>query len=354
MSRSAAVPLLGFLLLAAGAPVPAPASSDGSSLPGWAGPDLAAARALTARTDRPVLVLVRRAACVPCDHLETLLTGDPRIAPLTEPFVRVRLSLDDPAGLAVARSLAATRIPGVVLLGPEGKEATRRSGQVERAWLVEQLQIVARRHLAERLPVEPSQAEIQASLERLLEWGDREGAATLRGLLRGDATAAGAAPPPVTLPDRAAAQARLAGLAPRLATVVDPARARGLAHEAALELEASGHTDLALKAYEVALDRLDVDPVTNARAGFMAARHRMELEPVRRRLMAARGLLPESLPLCLALVRVAEASGRIYQAFHIAEAAAVYAPDDAWAALELRRLRLLVRLKSPRGARDPA
>ena len=334
-------------------PASVSATGTGAGLPpGWAGPDLDAARKLAARTDRPILVLVRGPACAPCDTVEEILTEDAVVAALTEPFIRMRVSTGDEAGRAVAAYLDAGTLPTVVLLGPEGKIATRKSRRIKRAWLVEQLQVVARRHDRPRTPPSPGLDAILASLARLEEWGDRDGAQRLALRLEDTefAPAAGSVPvPPKPMPGLET----LDDLNAHLDALEDPARLRAAAHAAALRLEDEGRPGLSLAAYSRVLERLTNDPLTEARAGFLAARHGLRVDDVYRKLVEARDVSPDSVPLLMALCRVAEESHRLYQAYHAVEAATVYAPDDAWLALELHRLRLLVRLQRHRTERSP-
>ena len=94
--------------------------------------------------------------------------------------------------------------------------------------------------------------------------------------------------------------------------------------------------------------------LSEARAAFLASRQNLPLEPVLANLAQARQDTPGHLGVLMAEARVAEQLGRIFRAFHSVEAAAVYAPDDAWIALEYHRLRLMIRLSSRHISRDPA
>lgn len=342
--------IAGLALLLAGS-VAAPEDLS----PGWAGPDLAAAEERARKTGQPLLVLVRRPQCVPCDNLERWLTEDPEIARLTRPFIRLRIDIHDPAARSAAARLGARVVPAVILLGPGGMEATRRQRHVKRSWLVEQLQVVAFRHGRARSRPSPSAEDLLASLRRLQEWGDLEGAARLRDhLSAADLPASGAAaraPSPSPPPRPVATRRDIDDL---LDQEDDPAALRRAAFELSRWLEERGNARMALHALMGALERIGADPVTRARAGFLAARRRIRLEPTRQELMAARRRVPDSVPQLLALARVAETSGRLYQAYHAAEAAAVYAPGDAWVALELYRLQLLIHLNSRKtGSRAP-
>ena len=71
---------------------------------GWAGADLGEARRVAWETGRPILVFATEPACAACDALERLLLEDDEIAPLCEPFLRIRLDrADDRARLALRR-----------------------------------------------------------------------------------------------------------------------------------------------------------------------------------------------------------------------------------------------------------
>jgi hypothetical protein len=335
--------------------LPAPVLATGAEdrqLPGWAGPDLDAARRLAVRMDRPILVLVRGPSCAPCDTVEETLTEDPVVAALTEPFIRMRVSTGEEAGRAVAQYLDAQKLPTVLLLGPEGKIATRKSRPIERAWLVEQLQIVARRHDRPRTPPSPGPEEVLASLARLEEWGDKDGARRLALRLE-DAEFVPAARQLRVPPEPTPGLETVDDLNAHLDALEDPARLRAAAHAAALHFEEEDRPGLALAAYSRVIEQLAIDPLTEARAGFLATRHGLRLDDVYRKLAEARMVSPDSVPLLMALCRVAEETHRLYQAYHAAEAAAVYAPDDAWINLELHRLRLLVRLQKHRTERSP-
>ena len=122
-----------------------------------------------------------------------------------------------------------------------------------------------------------------------------------------------------------------------------------------MAFEAAGQPAVGLQALQIAAGRLPgTHALLEARAGFLAERHDLDLEATRIRLVQARLAEPRSLPLLLALARVAEARGRLYQALHALEAAAAYEPSEAWTGLELQRVRLLVRLRQKdRGAPTP-
>ncbi|MFQ5719012.1 MAG: thioredoxin family protein [Acidobacteriota bacterium] len=322
--------------------------------PGWAGPDLAAAERLARETGQPILVLVRQPRCVPCDDLERLVTEDPQFVPLIRPFIRMRIDLHDEAGGRAAEALGVKTVPAILFLGPGGLEATRREKRIERSWLSEQLQVIARRHGSSHPVPAPDAAALRASLDQLMSWGDRDGAARLRARLE---ERAGEATPPAAMA-RANPKNRSIATAADVDRFLDqqgdPATLRRAAFDLATDLDRRGDPGVALHALESALHRLGLDPLTAARAGFFAARSGIRVEEMRQTLMAARRRDPRSVPQLLALARLAESSGRLYQAFHALEAAAIYSPEDAWVAMELYRLQLLVHLDSRRSKRpDP-
>ncbi len=111
---------------------------------------------------------------------------------------------------------------------------------------------------------------------------------------------------------------------------------------------------MSLQAYRLTVDRLLSDPLSESRAAFLAARHNLGLPQVLSRLEAVRLAEPGNVAVLMAEARVAEELGRVFKAFHAVEAAALYAPEDAWVQLELHRLRLVVKLRSRDLIRDPA
>jgi hypothetical protein len=331
-------------------PAPDSVRAAGVPAPGWAGPDLFKAIHLATESGQAILVLYRQADSTDSDALERLLTLDPQIAPLTEPFLRLRLSGGDPHAAPAIAYLRLQAAPAVVLLGPGGREATRLEGRIDRLWLFEQLQIVARRTAPLPNEVRADAEGLRRSLGALEDWGDREGIVILKQRLGENAPAAdqaAAVPPAESLPRTEA------DVLHRLASVAEPALVREEARRLAESLEDAGEVRLALLAYNTAEDRLGTDPLLESRAAFLAARHGLDLESVQERLAEGRRRHPSSLPELMALARVAERSGRLYLAFHTLETASIYAPDDAWVALELQRLRLLVRLRGRDFERDP-
>ena len=326
------------------------ASEPQSVVPlGWAGADLGDARRVAWETGRPILVLVTKPECAPCEALERLLLEDDEIAPLCEPFLRVRLDVGDPRAATALAEFRPTELPVILLLGPAGREATRREGRIERAWLVEELLIVARRHAPAQDPPQPDPAALRASLIHLEDWGDVRGALRLRERLAEPQQAVAATRSPnAPLPDEST-------FAARFEAAGGPDAIVRLASELAMAFEAAGQPATGLHALQIAAGRLpETNALLEARAGFLAERHDIELEATRVRLLQARLSEPRSVPLLLALARVAEARERLYQALHALEAAAAYEPSDAWTALELQRVRLLVRLRlKDRGAPTP-
>ena len=347
---AATLPLL-VLLLALPAETP---GGDAPLPPGWAGADLATAQAMAAGSRRSVLIFTRQQNCKQCDQVEQWLTADPEITPLTEPYIRLRLSLDDPEGQAAATLLKIPTAPTLLILGPDGMEATRQAGSIPRAWLVEKLQIAVRRHQPDGDQEPPSLDSLRASLEQLVTWGDLSGAEQLRERLarRGDGVYP--ASNSILAPETNLEIDTHNDLADRLARVEDPTEFRAQAHEIALALEQEGRPGMSLAAYRLAVDRLMVDPMSEARAAFLAERQKLPLELHLKRLAEVREAHPGSVPILLAQARLAEATGRVFMAYHSVETAMVYAPDDVWVILEHRRLRLLVRLRSRGMDRDPA
>jgi hypothetical protein len=332
---------------------PSFAAGDDSLPPGWAGADLATAQAMAAGSRRSVLIFTRKQNCIPCDRVERWLTADQQITPLTEPYIRLRLSLDEASGQVAATLLKIPTAPTVLILGPDGMEATRQAGDISRSWLVEKLQIAVRRHQPDSDHEPPTAAALAASLERLLDWGDLQGAEQVRRRLDLTGTTVHPAHNSVLVPETNLEIDTLSDLADRLALVEDPSEFRNEAHEIALALEREGRAGMSLAAYRLAVDRLTVAPLSQARAAFLAERQNLPLEVHLQRLAEERAARPDSVSVLMAQARLAETLGRIFMAYHAVEAAMVYAPDDAWVNLEHRRLRLLVRLRSRGMERDP-
>jgi hypothetical protein len=346
-------PCIPLLLLALTLPA-AGADGEASSGPGWAGADLDTAQALAASSRRPVLVFTQARDCVSCDQVEHWLTADPQIMPLTEPYIRLRLSLDDPEGQIAATLLKIATAPTVLILGPDGMEATRHDGVIPRSWLLEQLQIIVRRHQPDVDPTPPDAPALLASMDRLLDWGDLHGAEQLRERLALTGNHVQAARQPGLVPEANLEIDTVMDLTDRLDRLDDPAELRAEAHLLALALEREGRAGMSLAAYRHAVERLTVDPLSVARAAYLAARQNLPLEAHLQRLNRARKVTPDSVAVLMAQARLAEVAGRLYLAYHAAEAAMVYAPTDAWVTLEYHRLRLLIRLRSRRMERDPA
>ncbi|MFQ5766412.1 MAG: thioredoxin family protein [Acidobacteriota bacterium] len=343
--------LLSLPVAGVGAVPPSLANPSAPVPSGWSGADLSRALRQARQTHQPLLLFIRKESCPSCARAASLLTRDPGIRRLTLPFLRLWVSLNQEDGARLGRQFKITRVPAVLLLGPGGHVATRQEGAVVRAWLEEQLAIVARRHAPLTSAPHPDTSALLASLRRLQEYGDRQGAGEIRRRLR---TSGRTRPAPALLDVEGAVGGveTEADLREILSRVDDPARIRALSFRLSTDLEDRGHSELALEALEMAAERLGLDPLTEARAAFLASRHKLRLVERRLRLMDLRKLAPRSLPLLLALIRVAEQTDHLFQAFHVAEAAAVYQPDDAWASLELHRLRFLVLIKS-HTAHDP-
>jgi hypothetical protein len=350
MIRQASMLVLLFSLLVASA---ATAETESVLPPGWAGADLASAQSLAASSRRPILIFVRRKSCPPCDRIEQWLTSDDQITPLTEPYIRLRLSLDEVEGQAAATLLKVPSAPTILILGPDGMEATRQAITISKSWLVELLQITIRRHQPDTDLAPPTPNALRASQKHLLLWGDLQGSDQIEERL--------------ALANKKLHPARQSGmvaesdleidtptdLTDRLANIDDPTDLRRETHVLALQLEQEGRAGLSLAAYRYTVDRLTVAPLSAARAAFLAERQNLPLELHLQWLAEAREISPSSLPVLMAQARLAERTGRIYMAYHAVEAAMVYAPDDAWIRLEHYRLRLLVRLRSRSLERDP-
>jgi len=324
---------------------------DGKTAPGWAGADLAQAQILARETNQPILVFARSEDCPPCDRVEERLTQNDKIVPLTRPYIRLVLSTSEPQGRAAAALLGITVTPTVLILGPEGMEAIRGEKRISTAWLAEQLQVITLRHQELASQPAPTPAALRSSLTRLLQWGDLAGAEQINGRLGAEQPQA-AKQAIEALPElpEISTQAELEALLDRLD---DPGEIRRTAHDLALALESQGRPGMSLAAYDHIIQRLSEDPLSEARAAFLAVRQGLPLANRLRRLETARAENPQSLALLMATARVAEEMGRLYKAYHAVEAAAVYAPEDAWITLERHRLRFLVQLKSRKLAREP-
>lgn len=319
---------------------------------GWAGADLAQAQILASRTRRPILVFARSDDCLACDRVEKRLTLNSDIVPLTEPYIRLLLSTAEPQGAATAVLLGITLTPTVLILGPDGMEAIRSEQRISSAWLMEQLQVITRRHQEREADAAPSAAALGRSLALLLDWGDLAGVERIHVRLAGEETQA-TQQRTDALPGthEISTQADLATLLDRLD---DPGEMRRETHLLALALEQEGRPGMSLAAYHHIIARLAVDPLSEARAAFLATRQRLPLAGILARLDSARAADPRSVPILMAIARVAEEMGRIYKAFHALEAAALYAPADAWITLELHRLHLLVQIRSRKLVHEPA
>ncbi len=319
---------------------------------GWAGADLAQAQILARQTRRPVLVFVRSDDCLSCDRVEEKLTLSLDVAPLTEPYIRLLISTAEPQGEAAAALLGITSLPTVLILGPDGMEAMRSEKRISSAWLMEQLQIITRRHEEKEAAPAPSPAALRRSLALLQEWGDLAGVERVGVRLDGEgirATRQKTASPARTY--EISTQADVAALIDRLD---DPGEMRREAHLIALALEQEGRPGMSVAAYHHMVATLVEDPLSEARAGFLAARNGLPLAGVLARLEEAREATPRSVPILMAIARVSEELGRIYRAYHALEAAALYAAGDAWVTLELHRLQFLVQIKSRKLVHEPA
>ncbi|MFQ5671118.1 MAG: thioredoxin family protein [Acidobacteriota bacterium] len=344
--------LLACALLSA--PEPRAAARD-PALPvrqGWVDADLGTVVQQAERTGHPILVLVRSLRCGRCDIVEAWLTEDAEIAALTGPFLKLRVLTDEARPAPAAVLFKVQEVPAVLLLGPEGRVATRQEGNVERSWLKEQLQVVSRRH-QHRPPPHVTSSELQESFARLQSWGDRDGMEALRRKLSEQGVSGVSHRHPLSSWKGPQVETR-SDLEALFSSVEEPPRLRDLSFRLSLALEQEDRTELALDALYLVADRLRVDPVTEARAAFLASRHKLSLESTRQRLKKVRQLVPDSVPVLLALARVGEETGRLYEAFHSVEAAAVYLDEDGWIRMELYRLRLLVKLGSRKVNRDPA
>jgi len=334
---------VGVLLLALSLPHGAEEPDSATGL-GWAGADLAQAQILASRTRRPVLVFARSDDCMACDRVEERLTLSRDIVPLTRPYIRLMLSTADPQGEAAAALLGITITPTVLILGPDGMEASRREEHISVAWIMEQLQVITRRHEEREMDLAPSPAALSRSLDLLLDWGDLAGVERIHDRLDGQENQP---MQPRTDPlSRAHEISTQEDLATLLDHLDDPGEMRRQAHFLALALEGEGRPGMSLAAYHHIIARLTEDSLSEARAAFLASRQHLPLAGVLTRLDSARETEPRSLPILMAIARVAEDLGRIYKAYHALEAAALYAPADAWVTLELHRLHLLVQIRS--------
>lgn len=319
---------------------------------GWAGADLAQAQILARQTRRPILVFVRSDDCPACDLVEERLTLRSEIVPLTRPYIRLLLSTSEPQGEAAAALLGITRTPTVLMLGPDGMEASRNVDKISSAWLVEQLQVITRRHQARDTDPTPSQDALNLSLALLVKLGDLAGVQRLQMRLEGEEVR----PTHHRAPARPESREIVSrtDLATFLDRFDDPGEMRREAHHLALDLEIAGRPGMSLAAYGHIIARLSEDPVSQARAAFLAVRNGLPLAGILTSLDSTREITPRSVPILMAMSRVAEEMGRPYKAYHAMEAAALYEPTDAWVTLELHRLHFLVQIRSRKQVHDPA
>lgn len=103
----------------------------GSSPTGWHS-SYASGMKAAGESRKPALILFTANWSVPCRQLRrTVLSDEDVIAALSQRYVLIRVSLNDRSGPngRVARQHGVDNVPTVVVLGPNGREIHRTSGQ---------------------------------------------------------------------------------------------------------------------------------------------------------------------------------------------------------------------------------
>jgi thiol:disulfide interchange protein len=100
--------------------------------------DLAAAKAESARTKRPVLVYFTATWCPPCQRMKEETWPDPGVAEAVKGFIPVKLDVDD--FRAEARQYDVRSIPRLQIIGPDGAAGRSAEGAMSAAELIQWLQ----------------------------------------------------------------------------------------------------------------------------------------------------------------------------------------------------------------------